>query len=92
MAVAHLIHDRSTLFSEQFREILSSAGVESLRLPARSPNLNAFAERFVRSIKESCLERMILLASRLCERLFKTSLRTTNTLHNAHLAMSLKNR
>jgi len=54
-----LIHDRSTLFTEQFREVLKSAGVEPLRLPVRSPNLNAFAERFVRSIKESCVERMI---------------------------------
>jgi len=36
-----------------------SAGVEPLRLPARSPNLNAFAERFVRSIKESCLDQLI---------------------------------
>src|SRR6266496_3490360 len=54
-----LIHDRSTLFTEQFREILRSAGVEPLRLPVRSPNLNAFAERFVRTIKASCLERMI---------------------------------
>ncbi len=54
-----LIHDRSTLFTEQFREILKSAGVEPLRLPVRSPNLNAFAERFVRTIKASCLERMI---------------------------------
>ena len=34
--------------------------IEGLRLPARSPNLNAYAERFVRTIKESCLERMIL--------------------------------
>jgi transposase InsO family protein len=33
--------------------------VKPLRLPARSPNLNAFAERFVRSIKEECLDRMI---------------------------------
>jgi putative transposase len=58
--IRFLIHDRSTLFTEQFREILKSAGVEPLRLPVRSPNLNAFAERFVRSIKESCVERMIL--------------------------------
>jgi transposase InsO family protein len=56
-----LIHDRSTLFSDQFREILKSGGVESVRLPARSPNLNAFAERFVRTIKESCLDQMILM-------------------------------
>jgi putative transposase len=34
-------------------------GVKSVKLPPRSPNLNAYAERFVRSIKESCLERMI---------------------------------
>jgi len=55
-----LIQDRSSLFTEQFRETLRSAGVESLKLPARSPNLNAYAERFVRTIKESCLDNMIL--------------------------------
>jgi transposase InsO family protein len=41
--------------------ILEAAGVESVRLPARSPNLNAFAERFVRTIKESCFDRMVLI-------------------------------
>lgn len=55
-----LIHDRDPLFTAEFRSTLAAAGVESLRLPARSPNLNAYAERFVRTIKESCLERMIL--------------------------------
>ena len=35
--------------------------MESIRLPARSPNLNAFAERFVRSIKSECLENLILV-------------------------------
>jgi putative transposase len=57
----YLIHDRASLFSAEFRMILQAAGVETVRLPARSPNLNAFAERFVRSIKESCLDRMILI-------------------------------
>jgi len=57
----YLIHDRASVFSEAFRMILQAAGVESVRLPARSPNLNAFAERFVRSIKESCLDRMVLI-------------------------------
>ena len=56
----YLIQDRSSLFTEQFRETLRSAGVESLKLPARSPNLNAYAERFVRTIKESCLDNLIL--------------------------------
>ena len=57
----YLIHDRSTLFTKAFLSILESAGVKSVRLPPRSPNLNAFAERFVRTIKEECLDRMILV-------------------------------
>jgi putative transposase len=52
----YLIHDRPTLFSNGFRTVLEGAGMESVRLPARSPNLNAFSERFVRSVKESCLD------------------------------------
>ena len=56
-----LIHDRDPLFTLAFRETLAAAGVQVVRLPPRSPNLNAFAERFVRTIKESCLDRMILV-------------------------------
>ena len=50
----NLIHDRSSLFTPEFSVVLESAGIESVRLPARSPNLNAVAERFVRSTRESC--------------------------------------
>jgi putative transposase len=57
----HLIHDRGTQFTKEFRSILGSAGVKSLRLPPRSPNLNAYAERWVRTIKENCLDQMILI-------------------------------
>jgi len=56
-----LLHDRDPLFSEAFRETLAATGVETVRLPPHSPNLNAFAERFVGSIKESCLNRLILV-------------------------------
>jgi transposase InsO family protein len=55
----YLIHDRATVFSEPFRELLRSAQVEGLRRPARSPNLNAFAERFVRTIRKECLDRLV---------------------------------
>jgi transposase InsO family protein len=55
----YLIHDRDPLFTAEFLQTLESAGVRSVKLPPRSPNLNAHAERFVRSIKESCLDRMI---------------------------------
>ena len=57
-----LIHDRDPLFTSEFRKILKGAGVRSVRLPKRSPNLNAFAERFVRSIKEECLDRMVFFS------------------------------
>jgi len=56
----YLIHDRDPLFTGEFLKALAEAGVQSVKLPARSPNLNAYAERFVRTIKESCLERLIL--------------------------------
>jgi putative transposase len=54
-----LIHDRDPLFTLAFRETLAAAGIQVVRLPPRSPNLNAYAERFVRTIKESCLDQMI---------------------------------
>jgi putative transposase len=57
----HLIHDRDPLFTRSFREILKSSGVETVKLPTRSPNLNAYAERFVRSIKSECLSQIIPL-------------------------------
>ena len=56
----YLIHDRDPLFTAEFLKILEASGIESVKLPRRSPNLNAHAERFVRTIKESCWERMIL--------------------------------
>ncbi len=57
----YLIHDRDPLFTEAFRKLLSPAGVHTVKLPARSPDLNAYAERFVRSIKSECLSRIIPL-------------------------------
>ncbi len=60
----YLIHDRDPLFTGEFLELLAESGVKSVKLPPRSPNLNAHAERFVRSIKESCLDRMIFFGER----------------------------
>jgi transposase InsO family protein len=56
----YLIHDRDPFFTAEFLSSLAVAGTKSVKLPPRSPNLNSYAERFVRTIKESCLERMIL--------------------------------
>ncbi len=60
----YLIHDRDPLFTEAFREVLGSTGVGTVKLPARSPDLNAYAERFVRSIKSECLAQIIPLGER----------------------------
>ena len=56
----YLIHDRDPLFTKAFIEILNSSDVECIKLPPKSPNLNAYAERFVRTIKEECLNHLIL--------------------------------
>ena len=56
----YLIHDRDPLFTTKFGSILKSSDLEPVKLPPRSPNLNAFAERFIRSIKEECLNHLIL--------------------------------
>ncbi|MDA2923808.1 integrase core domain-containing protein [Acidobacteria bacterium AH-259-L09] len=56
-----LLLDRDKKYGERFRKLLTDAGTEMVRLPVRSPNLNAYAERFVLSIKRECLDRMILL-------------------------------
>lgn len=55
----YLIHDRDPLYTAEFRSTLKSADVRSLKLPAESPILNPNAERFVRSMKSECLDRMI---------------------------------
>jgi transposase InsO family protein len=56
----YLILDRDTKYRDAFRSILVREGIEVIRLPPRTPNLNAFAERFARSIRSECLNRMIL--------------------------------
>ena len=60
----YLIHDRDPLFTEAFRELLKPSGVKTVKLPARSPDLNAHAERFVLSIKSECLAQIIPLGER----------------------------
>jgi len=60
----YLIIDRDTKYLAQFRRLIRDNGTKVIRLPPRSPNLNAYAERFVRSIKDECLDRMIFVGQR----------------------------
>jgi transposase InsO family protein len=56
-----MILDRDPLYTAAFRNLLQDSGVKLVGLPARSPNLNAFAERFVGSARTECLARMVPL-------------------------------
>ena len=60
----YLIHDRSSVFTKEFIAILKAAGVKTIKLPPRSPNLSPHAERFVRSIKSECLAKMIFFGEK----------------------------
>ncbi|HLX44161.1 MAG TPA: helix-turn-helix domain-containing protein [Bryobacteraceae bacterium] len=57
----YVLHDRDTKFCAPFRSTLAEGGVKTIQLPAQSPNLNAFAERWVRSVKQECLSKLILV-------------------------------
>jgi putative transposase len=72
----YLIHDRDGKYCPAFQRLIDEAGVTRVPLPPRSPNLNAYAERWVRSVKEECLSRMILFG--------EASLRQALTQYVAH--------
>ena len=56
----YLIHDRDGKYCPAFQQIIDAAGVKRVSLPPRSPNLNAYAERWVRSVKDEALSHLIL--------------------------------
>ena len=71
LSKAFLIMERDTKYTEDFRGFLDREGVKPVRCPVREPNCNAFAERFVCSIKEECLDRMILFGESALRRALK---------------------
>src|SRR5438445_8879106 len=73
----YLIHDRDGKYCPAFQQLIDTAGVTRVPLPPRSPNLNAYAERWVRSVKEECLSRFILFG--------EASLRHVLTQYMAHV-------
>ena len=72
----YLIHDRDAKYCQSFHRIIESGDVKTVPLPARSPNLNAYAERWVKSAKDECLSRLILFG--------EASLRRALHEYNAH--------
>lgn len=63
-AMRYLIHDHDTKFTHSFDTVFEAAGIEIVNIPYQAPNANAIAERWVRSVREECLERLIVLNER----------------------------
>src|SRR5438309_4789383 len=67
-AKRYILMDRDSKFSAAFRQVLSDAGTAPVRLPPQSPNLNAHLERFWRSLREECTDRMIFFGETMLRR------------------------
>jgi len=73
-----LVHDRDHRFGEIFDEVFKAEGVEIIRTPWRAPRANASAERFVRTVRTECLDRIFVLSERHLESVLKTYLNHYN--------------
>src|SRR3989442_2722775 len=67
-----LIHDRDSKFSAAFDEVFRSEGIRVIRTPIRAPQANAFAERFVRTVRGECLDWLLILGRRHLEHVLAT--------------------
>jgi putative transposase len=83
-----LIHDRDRKFSQGFDEIFRSEGIEVIRTPVQAPNANAFAERWVRTVRSDCLDRILILGRRHLERILRVYTNHYNG-HRPHRALQL---
>src|SRR5439155_16126333 len=83
-----LIHDRDTKFGGGFDEVFRSEGMKVIRRPVRAPNANAYAERWVRTVRADCLDRILILGRRHLERVVRVYVRHYNE-HRPHRALGL---
>jgi hypothetical protein len=68
---SYLIHDRDPLFTEAFTALLKTGGVTCVPIPAQSPNCNAYAERFVKTVRTECLDHFVIFGQRHLKHLIK---------------------
>jgi transposase InsO family protein len=83
-----LIHDRDTNFSRAFDEVFRAEGIKVIRTPVQAPNANAFAERWIRTVRADCLDRILILGCRHLEGVLRVYRRHYNE-HRPHRALQL---
>jgi putative transposase len=83
-----LVHDRDTKFSHGFDEIFRTEGIKVIRTPIQAPNANAHAERWVRTLRADCLDRILIVGSRHLEHVLRVYHRHYNE-HRPHRALHL---
>ena len=84
-----LIHDRDTKFSRAFDSIFRSEGIEIVRTPIQAPNANAYAERWVGSVRRECLDRLLIFGRRQLEHVLRVYIRHFNE-RRPHRALDLR--
>jgi putative transposase len=82
----HPIHDRDSKFSRAFDGIFWSEGITIIRTPVRAPDANAYAERWVGSVRRECLDRLLIFNRRQLERVLRVYVRHYND-HRPHRAL-----
>ncbi len=83
-----LLHDRDSKFSRAFDEVFRSEGVETIRTPFRAPQANAFAERWVGTVRRDCLDWLLISTRRQLERVLRVYIDHYNT-HRPHRGLGL---
>jgi putative transposase len=66
-----VIHDRDSKFSAAFDEVFKTEGATVIKTPVRAPNANAYAERWVRTIRTECLDHLLIVGRRQLERVLR---------------------
>jgi len=89
VAVKYLLRDRDTKFGPGFDAVWQGEGARILRSPVRAPNANAVAERFVRTVRSECTDRLLILNERHLRRVLDRYVRHYNE-HRPHRGLELR--